>query len=199
MPYQSRPTDLAAGAPRSALFPFGSDALGPDPAFIAVAGVLHGGGSLALVFAPFDVLGDRDPPIVTITGLVDGQCSTSPVVPEITVDDASPVTVDIRLDGAAFVSGTAVTGEGAHLLAVHAEDIAANATDASVGFVVDDTPPLVTITGVADGAIVSSATAGMTVTDANPADQTMTLDGAPYAPGAPIDTEGPHALARLDV
>ena len=66
--------------------------------------------------------------------MVDGTTYSAPVTPVVTITDAHPDVQAVTLDGLAFASGTTVSAEGAHVLAVHAADAAGNASDATVHF-----------------------------------------------------------------
>ena len=104
---------------------------------------------------------DTDPPQIHVlesgAELADGRLFNRAAAPVIQVIDASAVTVDVRLDGAAFSSGTSVAAEGSHLLAVTATDVAGNTAAVSLGFQIDTTPPTVAILQPAAGAVVKDA------------------------------------------
>ncbi len=81
------------------------------------------------------------------------------------------------------------------LLARAADTLGNQSTPVSLALVVDNTPPLIAITGVADQQLSrNSLTPVITVADANPASQAITLDGAPFVSGTPVG-EGVHLLA----
>lgn len=190
----SQTHDLVSGVPLQAVFGFDTSTLTPDADYLAVVEVTHAGEPLALAFVPWTLLGDTDPPVVTITGVSDGQCSEPSVTPVISITDASSFSSTIELDGSAFVSGTPVTAEGTHVLTVHAQDVAGNVTDVSLSFAIDATDPVVSIVGVASGAVVQEATASLAVTEPNEVSRQFLLNGAAYA-GTTIITEGSHTLS----
>ena len=121
-------------------------------------------------------------PVITVTGVQNGAYYDRSVTPVITVTDLNPGVQSALLNGAAFVSGTAVTAEGNYVLTVTASDRAQNAaTPVTVSFVIDKTPPAIVISGVTDGEVTNSpVTPVVTVTDAHPGTQTITLDGQPF-------------------
>jgi len=85
---------------------------------------------------PFVV--DNTPPVVTVTGAVDGGQYTDTVTLTITATDTNLLSTTSLLDGAAYVSGTAITVPGTHQAVVTATDRAGNVTDPELrGQVVD--------------------------------------------------------------
>lgn len=134
------------------------------------------------------------PPSVRIEGVTDGQVSRGPLHPTWTVTSSGPVTVQAALDGAPFVSGTAVSAEGAHELRVVARDAAGREAQAQVSFAIDTTPPRLTLTGVEEGARRNTPVVlGYTVEEEHPGTVEATLDGAPMASGDTVSAEGAHA------
>jgi hypothetical protein len=77
---------------------------------------------------------DLTPPVISITGVENGSVYPTPVTPVVTVTDVNLDQTTIELDGAAFVSGTTVTAQGAHLLWVRATDKAGNESEKTVTF-----------------------------------------------------------------
>jgi len=141
---------------------------------------------------------DTDPPQIHIlesgTDLADGRLFNRAATPVLQVTDASAVTVDAMLDGAAFTSGTPVSGEGTHLLSVTATDAAGNAATLAVGFEVDTTPPAFLSLQPADATVLSAAQATLTgqvagATSVKVDGQTVTLAGQDF-------TAGPYTLAE---
>ncbi|HEX4965393.1 MAG TPA: Ig-like domain-containing protein [Thermoanaerobaculia bacterium] len=141
---------------------------------------------------------DTDPPQIHVlesgADLVDGRLFNRAATPVIQTTDASAVTVDATLDGAPFTSGTAVSGEGTHLLSVTATDAAGNSATLAVGFEIDTTPPAFLSLQPADGAILSAAQVTLQGQVAGAASvkvdgQTVTLVGQDF-------TAGPYTLAE---
>jgi len=114
--------------------------------------------------------------------------------------DADPdVQLTAVLDGAAYTSGTAITGEGAHTLEVTATDCAAHRTTRTFAFTIDRTPPAIRNLNPPNGGTVGvmpNAITGSTDPDAvtiellgtgpavTPApDATFTLSGVAFAEG----------------
>ena len=73
--------------------------------------------------------------------------------------------VTATLNGNPFASGSSVSAEGAYTLHLTASDAAGNATTRDVTFVIDETKPVIAISGVTDG----------------------TWYNAPVTPGLPIE------------
>ena len=80
-----------------------------------------------------------------------------PITPVIAVTDASPWTLAATLDGAPFVSATAVASEGLHLLQATATDSAGNSTTRQASFRVDGSPPALVTISPADGHVTAAA------------------------------------------
>lgn len=143
---------------------------------------------------------DTQPPTISITGVADGEIYGASVMPHVAVTDPSldPATVSIQLDNQPYVSGTAVTAEGAHTLSVSASDKLSHAAQTSVNFSIDTLSPVIVVAGVSDGGIYGTGvTPVVTVTDPhlNASSVVMTLNGQPYVSGTPVDQEGPYTLA----
>ncbi|HKD42278.1 MAG TPA: CARDB domain-containing protein, partial [Myxococcaceae bacterium] len=136
------------------------------------------------------------PPVITITGVSDGQVSNHALTPVIAVTDVVGVSSVATLNGNPFTSGTAVGAEGDYTLNVSATDAAGNASSSVVHFAIDVTPPVITITGVTDRqATRQSVTPVITVTDAHPGTNTITLNGQPFVSGTTISAQGLYVLA----
>lgn len=157
---------------------------------------------------------DRLPPQVTVVTPQEGG-STDQSTAHIQVkaiDLHTPVVrVELSLDGNAWqamapedmLSGnyginTAGLTAGMHEISFRARDAAGNVGLNTVRFTVgtsDTLPPVITVSGVADGVLYGNAvTPVVTVQDANLASQTLTLNGQPYVSGTPVTTEGSYTL-----
>jgi hypothetical protein len=137
---------------------------------------------------------DTQAPRVTISGVADGDCSPEPVVADIAVEDADLAAVSALLDGQAYTAGQPI-GAGEHLLQVSAADRAGNVTERSIGFIVDQTDPEVTISGVADGQVTAGDVAPVvSLTDEHLSFAAAYLDGQPWQPGTVVSSEGVHSL-----
>jgi subtilase family serine protease/flagellar hook assembly protein FlgD/fibronectin type 3 domain-containing protein len=90
----------------------------------------------------------------------------------------------------------AALADGAHRAELSAVDAWGNeATISNVSFVIDGSPPEVTISGVADGAELNrSVTPLVTVVDASPVATTLTLNGSAVAAGTAIDRDGDYVF-----
>jgi RHS repeat-associated protein len=136
---------------------------------------------------------DARPPSVVIEGVTEGQVSREPLSPTWKVQSSGPATVDAKLDGAPFVSGTPVSAEGAHELVVVARDGAGREATARAGFAIDTTPPGLTLSGVEEGQRRNTpAVLEYTVEEVHPGTVEATLDGAPMSSGDTVVAEGSH-------
>ena len=87
---------------------------------------------------------------------------------------------------------------GSYVLTVSAQDIAGNSATATVSFVIDRTPPVITVTGVSENECVQGpVTPVITVTDTypKPAATVITLDGHPFVSGTAVSAAGSYILA----
>lgn len=140
---------------------------------------------------------DKTAPTVTIPNL-DGRYFAGPVTPSYTVIDPHLTTTVATLDGAKLAPGARVSAEGVHTLAVTAQDCAGNSRVHSASFTIDQTPPALTLTGVAEAAVVKSPVRVTdTATDRTPTTVAMTLDGAEYVSGAAIAVQGVHTVVAV--
>ncbi|HVS66651.1 MAG TPA: FlgD immunoglobulin-like domain containing protein [Thermoanaerobaculia bacterium] len=113
-----------------------------------VARALDAAGNAAEVAIELTV--DATPPVVEVSGVVDGQQSSDPLTPVVTVTDPHLEQVAILLDGEPFASGTAVSAPGPHLLEVEALDLAGNRAELAVAFEILQAAPVLTATFAAD-------------------------------------------------
>ncbi len=150
---------------------------------------------------------DTTPPVVTVTGVSDGEVTSKDVTPGITATDASPFTMAVSLDGLAYTQGTAIKTEGDHLLAIVATDIYGNRTKLNLAFSIDHTPPKVSLTGVAEGEVTNSPQVTVTAdasdvhlasallkVDGTIADSVTGLAGKPYHHDLALAAEGDYTV-----
>ena len=131
---------------------------------------------------------DLTPPSVAIAGVTDGLITNQDVTPLVTVLGASTSTV--TLDGATYAGGI-VTAEGVHRLQVDAADLAGNTTSVVVSFEIDKTPPVLLLSGVANGALVGGAvTLAWQATDRNLLTSSATLGASSIPSGTVVSQEG---------
>jgi hypothetical protein len=137
---------------------------------------------------------DTHPPVVSVTNVSDGLASrAASLSPRYTAIDDLLSTLVGTLDGQPFTSGTPVSAEGSHTLAVSAQDQGGHTTTVIVHFTLDRTPPSISLLGVADGARVNhSVTLTWAVHDRTATSVTALLDRAPFASGAVVSAEGSH-------
>lgn len=89
-----------------------------------------------------------------------------------------------------------IASEGEALLQARAYDDADNLSDpVSRRVVIDRTPPIIVVGGVADGEIRNRAVQlAITVHDASPTQTVALLDGQPFVSGHSVETHGQHRL-----
>jgi hypothetical protein len=108
--------------------------------------------------APVAFAVDDTAPSIAVTGVADGDLVAHAVTPSIAVTDAHPGTTTIALNGAPFVSGTAIDASGEYVLRIASTDAAGNAAQRQIAFAIDREPPAVVIASPADGATVHAST-----------------------------------------
>ncbi|WP_426212030.1 CARDB domain-containing protein [Massilia sp. TWP1-3-3] len=147
-------------------------------------------------------------PIVAITSPAQGALLRTPFNVLATASSSASTTslVELQVDGAGWTTAALVGGQystalaaltdGPHTLVARATDAAAQlALSQAVAVVVDNTAPVITVTGVTDGASYNAAvTPVMVVADANPNISALLLDGVPYVSGQPVAAMGAHTL-----
>ncbi len=128
------------------------------------------------------------------------------VVATATSDSSTIASVEYQADGGAWTALSANGGQyravvaaladGTHQLALRASDVAQQTSSLpTFAVVVDNTAPVITVTGVTDGASYTAPVIPVvTVVDAHAGTTTVLLDGAPYAPGQPVAALGAHEL-----
>jgi RHS repeat-associated protein len=144
---------------------------------------------------------DTDPPQIQIlesgTALTDGRLFNRAATPVVQVTDASAVTVDAQLDGAAFTSGAQVAGEGGHQLAVTATDAAGNTAAVTVGFEIDTTPPAFAAVLPASDSVTGDPQ--VTLQGEVSGATAVTVDGQPATLVGQSFTAGPYTLTQQGV
>ncbi|RKI37803.1 hypothetical protein D7Y27_24905 [Corallococcus sp. AB004] len=111
---------------------------------------------------------DRVAPVITVTGVADGQHRNTPATISWTVEDAHPGTVTAKLDGADFTSGTTVSAGGSHTLVITAVDQAGNSAEAQRTFTIDTAPPVPTIQSPQNGLVTREAQVEVAVSVTEP-------------------------------
>ena len=137
---------------------------------------------------------DLTAPVITISGAVEGSFVSLPVTLAFSAVDLRLSSVTATMDGVPFASGGVVLAEGAHELRVVATDAPGNTSTASLRFTIDRTAPVITVTGVTQGAVAIAFTPGFSATDATPVTVTAQLDGVAFTSGSSVQTPGAHTL-----
>ena len=137
---------------------------------------------------------DKTVPQVSVTGLTDGCYYNVPLTPTINTSDQNMATVEITLNGVPY-QGQTITEDGAYSLDVLAVDKAGNSTEQQYFLTIDQTKPVIEVSGIAPGMqYKESVSAVINVIELNPESLTVLLDGQPYQSGSLINTNGSHRL-----
>jgi len=137
---------------------------------------------------------DTAPPDVSVSGVAPDEMTRFPVTPTVTYGDLHLRSSSLTLNGEAFFSGTTVAIDGDYALVAFADDLAGNSTTVPVSFTIDQTPPLIGISGVIDGELTNQTVFPVVqVTELHPDSESVTLDG-PRWDGLPVVTDGTHVL-----
>ncbi|WP_313281212.1 CARDB domain-containing protein [Delftia tsuruhatensis] len=108
----------------------------------------------------------------------------------------APLAMDATQNDASLYAASLDTlADGAHSVVVRARDTQGNEaiTDAR-SFTVDNTPPVITISGVAAGQYVAAVTPVISVTDLALLGSSITLNGAAYVSATPVTASGDYVL-----
>lgn len=100
---------------------------------------------------------DNTAPLISLSGVSDGDLLNHAVTPLVSITEAHPQTSSIRLNGQPFVSGTAVGSDGDYLLQVEATDAAGNSATAQLRFTLDLQAPAVSVSEPVPGSTVTLA------------------------------------------
>jgi hypothetical protein len=167
-----------------------------DGEYVLVASATDAAGNTSTRTLHFVV--DTQAPLVLVTGVGDGECSSSQVVPVVSFSDGHLSTASVTLNGAAFESGTPVTEEGEYELVATATDCAGNTTSVLLAFVIDRSAPIVEVTGVHDALCTAEpVTPVISFDDENLTLTEVTLDGQPFESGTTITHEGEYVLEAI--
>lgn len=140
---------------------------------------------------------DLTPPQIDIAGVLDNAVYNHAVTPVITVTEAHPASLQIRLNGQPFSSGTPVTSEGPFALSVVAVDQAGNRAERSLSFTLDLTAPLVQVSYPSAGAVLT--TNRTAVTGTTEAAVLVTLVAGAYTETVASDASGAFAFADVPI
>ncbi len=102
------------------------------------------------------VIHDRSAPELDITGVSEAGLYRQRVRIEVRAKDASPVDLQLQLNGAPFVNGQWVEGHGRHSLSARATDAAGNISTRLLEFEIDLLPPEVVIASPTAAAVIRS-------------------------------------------
>jgi hypothetical protein len=148
-------------------------------------------GVLVMVVALDDVA-----PVIGFDGVVDGGYYDASVHPQMTLVENN-VASQIALLNEAQYEWSLIDNDGLYNLTVTVTDVADNSTTELVNFTVDQTPPQLSVTNLADGGFYNEITTpDIQIDDLGLEDglTIITLDGQPYINGTPIAAEGDYTL-----
>ncbi|MCG2826147.1 MAG: right-handed parallel beta-helix repeat-containing protein [Thermoplasmatales archaeon] len=138
---------------------------------------------------------DKTNPNITITGVMGGTYYNISVTPVIEFNDTNLNITTITLNGVAFASGTTITGEADYVLVAYVSDKAGNTAQRIVSFTIDKTKPIITISGVTDGAYYNTDVAPVIdISDTNLNTTSITLNGNIFINGTTITAENTYTL-----
>lgn len=107
------------------------------------------------VLGPIAFAIDTTAPTITVSGVADGDLLNHAVTPVITISDSNLAGSDIRLNGAAFVSGSAIASSGDYLLRIDANDSAGNTQSRELRFRLDLEAPVILVSEPVPGSTVT--------------------------------------------
>jgi len=140
-------------------------------------------------------------PVVTINNPVDSFNVSGTVTIDAGVVEDNPYTVSVRVDGTEVSTSlpydwdTTTVADGSRTITVVATDETGNTGTDEVTVTVDNTAPVIVITGVADGAFYNAAvTPIIDVIESNLSTTEATLNGSPFTSGTEISADGSYTL-----
>jgi len=140
---------------------------------------------------------DNTPPVVTVTGVNNGDVVNTDVTPVITFSDDNLSQTLNTLNGSDFIPKV-ITAEDSYQLTAFASDSAGNTTQVDVAFIIDKTAPSITIKGIAQDDLVNTdVIPEIIITDDNLKSQTITLNGTPFTSLTTITDDGTYKLEVL--
>jgi len=138
-----------------------------------------------------DITLDTTDPVVVITAPADEGCYTTADTPALAYD-----VTEVNID--TVVEEGYSTLEGEHTVTVTVTDCADNVGSNSVTYIVDNTNPVIDITGVSDGVVYNTdVTPVITITDVNLISSSITLNGEPFVSGTTITEDGAYTLVAI--
>ncbi|HET8797313.1 MAG TPA: Ig-like domain-containing protein, partial [Thermoanaerobaculia bacterium] len=149
------------------------------------------------------VVVDKTAPVIVAGGVTDGLLVNRAVVPTFRVEDRTSVTVDAKLNGMPFASGTTVEAEGVYTLVIQATDAVGWTSSVTIRFEIDRTPPVIALTAPAPGerVVTPSITVRGTVTGATGVTvngAAATIESGAFAAPATL-LEGPNSITAVAV
>lgn len=130
------------------------NAITADGDYLLVARASDKAGNTAQANMRFSL--DKTPPQIVVSGVQDGEFYNVDVTPVVQISDLHLASQSLILNGQVFVSGTKVTADGRYELRATATDVPGNQTVVMLSFTIDKTAPGLSITGPADGSVLSS-------------------------------------------
>ena len=111
---------------------------------------------IATASKTINVIIDKEPPVITISGVEEAGLYNVNITPIIDIQDEHEFTSTILLNGSPFTSGAIISADGKYNLTVEAKDKFTNSSSESVSFEIDKTPPVINVDSPTDGSIINS-------------------------------------------
>lgn len=139
---------------------------------------------------------DKTAPVITIAGIVDGKHFNIDVAPTVSISDTYLKSSSVSLNGQLFASGAPVSAEGEYVLTVSGEDAAGNRSVQTVRFVIDKTPPVIAVSGVANGVLYNvDVVPAVTINDLYLLSNNLTINNLPFVSSTAVSAEGSYSLS----
>ncbi len=203
--------DLAMGSVQTGEFTIPTTGFGLQTYSLSLKYV-YAGETRSISGTSFTVI-DGTPPVVTILSPVTGSYHNALInIAALATDNASGIEkVEYKLDDGSWEllpvadpsTGRCSTDwmpdmpdEGIHTISFRATDRAGNTSDpVSTEVTVDKTPPVIQVSGVEDGQFYNSdVTPVVSITDANPDTEAITLNGGVFVSGTTVTSDGQYTL-----
>jgi len=181
--------------PRSATTPPFLDTIGSNATYYYAVTALDVAGNESALSNEAAIYYNRAPPAIVVAGVTNGEYSNVNVTITFSSPDPALTSLTATLDGQPFASGSTVSAVGQHELAVNAVNSGGFTGQKTVSFTIDKTPPVVTISGVLNGATYYASVAPtVTASDLNLNTTSFLLNGAPFVSGSTIAAAGSYTL-----
>lgn len=140
---------------------------------------------------------DTTRPVLDVSGVIDGYFNKN-MTPRVSYSDIhlDKSKTSVTLNGQPFKSGEKLSSEQDYVLKAVVTDLAGNVSSRTIVFTIDKSAPVIRFKEpISEKYFNHNLVPSLLINDMSEFDIiSQTLDGEPYTPGTPIDTDGKHVL-----